>query len=313
MTTQSASGTTPAYNPQDQFGQAATAQAGASQNAINQQTSANRVDQNNPTGSLSWSQDPNTGQWTQNVSLAGAQQDALTAQQNLQAGRSTAAQGLLGQATSNLSNPIDTSNFTSLYNVGTPGQTNQAAQNAVMGQVTPIIQQNDKALQSQLANQGITAGSEAYQNAMDQQARNDNNMNLQAVQAGFAQGNTDVTNNINTGTYDQNQNAYQLAQAQTLRNQPLTDINNLTSGQAVTQPSFGTYGQAGAATPANYLGAAQSNYNAALDSSNASAASTASQNAGLFGLGGAFLGSSAGQSALGSAGSYLSQLFGLGG
>lgn len=302
----------PAYNPTDPFGQAATAQGQASQQNVNQQTDANRADQSNPFGDLSWSQDPNTGQWTQNVSLAGAQGDALTAQQNLQAGRSQAASGLLGDATSNLSQGLDTSNLNPLFKYGAPGQTNQSAQDAVMGQLQPILDRNSKALDSQLANQGITMGSEAWKNAHDQEAQDQNNARLQAVQAGFTQGNTENTQNINYANAQQGQNAQDLTQQQTIRNQPLTDINNLTSGQAVTSPTFGAYGQAGVATAPNYLGASQSQYNALLDTSNADAAKQSSLYGGLFGLGSAFLGSSAGSSAMNSAGNYISSLFGYG-
>lgn len=297
----------------DPFNTAAAAQGQSSVANTNQQTVANRANQTNPFGNLSWSQDPNTGQWTQNVGLAGAQGDALTAQQNLQAGRSEAASGLLGSATSSLSTPLDTSGMHGYYNFGTPGQVNQQAQDAVMGQLQPIMDQKSKALDSQLANQGITVGSEAYKNAHDQLARDNNNLSLQGVQAGFQQGNTDFQNNIALGNYQQGQNQSQLGQQEAIRSQPLNDINALTSGQQVTAPTFGTYGQAGVATAPNYLGATQSQYNALLDASNASADHSASVNNGLFNLGGAFLGSSTGQGLINSAGSWLGNYFGFGG
>lgn len=297
----------------DPFTTAAATQAQAGQAAVNQQTVANRATQNNPFGSSSWVQDPNTGQWTQNVQLAGAQNDALTAQQNLQAGRSTAAAGLLPGATSALSQPIDTSQFAGLYSFGNPGQTNQQAQDAVTQQMDPLLQQRRSQMETQLANQGITRGSEAWRNAEDQLARDENNARLQAVQAGFAQGKSLNDQNINYGQFQQGQRGYQLGEAQTLRQQPLADINALVSGQGVTAPTFGQYGQAGVAQAPNYLGATQSQYNAGLDALNASADKTASQNAGLFGLGGAFLNSPAGQQLLGSAGDWLGNLFGYGG
>lgn len=304
---------TPQAPSTDAFTNAAQAQGAASTANVNQQTVANRANQTNPFGSSSWTMDPNTGQWSQNVSLAGAQNNALTAQQNLQAGRSTAAEGLLGQATQNLSHPIDTSGFSQLYSFGAPGQTNQQAQDAVWGQVSPLLNQRREQMDSQLANQGITMGSEAWKHAQDQQGRDENNARLQSTMAGFQQGNSLNNQNIAYGGYQQGQNAYQMQQAQALRNQPLTDINNLTSGQQVTAPTFGQYGQAGVAQAPNYLGAAQSSYNQQLDSQNASAASDASRLAGLFGLGGAFMNSNTGQNWLGSAGDYLSNLFGFGG
>lgn len=313
QTLQTGSPTQPSAPSSDPFSTAAQAQGNASQANVNQQTIANRANQSNPFGSSSWAIDPNTGQWTQNVQLAGAQNDALTAQQNLQAGRSTAASDLLGQATSSLGNPIDTSGFAGLYSFGSPGQTNQQAQDAVMGQLQPQLDQRRKAAETQLANQGITRGSEAWQNAEDQLGRDENNARLQGVQAGFTQGNSLNNQNIAYGNYQQQQRAGQLGEAQTLRQQPLNDINALVNGQQVQSPTFGQYGQAGVATAPNYLGASQSQYNALLDATNASADANTSLNNGLFNLGGAFLNSNAGQNLIGSAGSWLGDLFGLGG
>ena len=51
------------------FTQAAQQTADSSQQNVNQQTLNNRANQNNPFGSLNWTQDPTTGQWTQNVNL----------------------------------------------------------------------------------------------------------------------------------------------------------------------------------------------------------------------------------------------------
>lgn len=311
------SGYDPNYNPNNEFSQAANAQGASGVANVNAQTVANRADQSNPFGTSEWSQDPTTGQWTQNVSLAGQQQTALGAQQDLQAGRSTAADSLLGSATSSLAKPLDTSGLNPLFSFGAPGQTNQQAQDAEMAQIQPIMDQNSKALDAQLANQGITPGSEAYQNAHDQLARNNNNLTEQAVGAGFAQGNTENTQNINYANAQQQQNTSNLQQQEFLQQEPLNNINALVNGQQVTDPTFGTYGQAGVAAPTPDLTAAQSNYGATLDSQNASAASSASLDQGLFGLGGAFLGSQAGSNLVGSlgssAGGYLSSLFGLGG
>lgn len=297
----------------NQFTDAASAQALVGQSLTQGQTTANRANQSNPFGSLNWSVNPSTGQWSQNVSLTGPQGDALGSQQNVQAGRSVGAQGLLPQAVNNLQSPLDRSKFTGLFDFGAPGQVNQQAQDAVMGQLQPQIDQRRKAVETQLANQGITRGSEAWTNAEDQLARDENNAHLQGVQAGFRQGNEQNTQNISYGDYRTGLRRTQTGEAQTDRQQPLSDINSLLSGQGVSAPTFGAYGQAGVSAAPNYLGAQQSNYNANLDSLNLSADQRASFNNGLFSLGGAFLNSGTGQKWLGSAGDYLGSLFGGGG
>lgn len=289
----------------DPFTNAAMQQGQIATQNVNDQTTANRANQTNPTGSSTWTMDPATGQWTQNVSLAGPQQDALTSQQNVQAGRSSAAEGMLPGAVDALGKPIDTSGFSDYFSFGAPGETNQQAQDAVWGQLSPMLDQRRKAMEAQLANQGITMGSEAWKNAMAQSGSDENNARLQSVMAGFNQGKSLNDQNIAYGNYRSGQRQSQLGEAQSLRAQPLMDINSLLAGQGVQNPTFGQYGQAGVAAPPNLLGAQQSKYNAVLDSQNASADSKTSLMNGLFGLGSAALGSNTGQD-------FLSSLFGLG-
>lgn len=300
-------GGTPSSDP---FTLAAQQQGNSSTQNINDQTVQNRANQVNSNGQLQWSQDPTTGQWTQTTSLNQPLQSALDSQQGITADRSGAASSMLPGAISSASQGLDTSGLNPLFSFGAPGQTNQQAQDAVMGQLQPGLDQSRKAAENQLSNQGITPGSEAWQNAERQLGVNDNNANLQATMAGFQQGNTENSQNIAYSQAQQAQNASNLSQQSTLNNYGLGQVNSLLNGQSVTDPSFGTYSQAGTATPTNYLGAQQSNYNAILDQQNADAAKNSSFDSGLFNLGGAFLGSNTGQSLLGSAGSFLGGLFG---
>ena len=71
------------------------------------QTNANRPNQNNPWGSVSWSQDPQ-GNWTQNVTLNPAEQAQLDANRGIQKGLTDTAGTLLGQAQRSLSTPLST-------------------------------------------------------------------------------------------------------------------------------------------------------------------------------------------------------------
>jgi len=91
--------------PSPDYSALATQQAAASKELVAQQTAANRVNANTPWGSQTWQQ--NGDQWTQNINLSPEQQAALDSQQNVTLGRSQAAQGLLGQATSSFQSPMD--------------------------------------------------------------------------------------------------------------------------------------------------------------------------------------------------------------
>lgn len=58
-------------------------------------------------------------------------------------------------------------------------------QNAILSRLQPQIQQNSQALANQLANQGITQGSEAYNNAMRTQGQQQNDLYTQAALQGI--------------------------------------------------------------------------------------------------------------------------------
>lgn len=58
---------------------------------------------------------------------------------------------------------------------------------ALMSRLEPQIERDRAALQSRLANQGITHGSEAWNRALDQQGRNVNDLRMQVIGAGGAE------------------------------------------------------------------------------------------------------------------------------
>jgi hypothetical protein len=200
--------------------------------------------------------------------------------------------------------------MTGLFSLGglTPGGFNQQAQDAIMSRLQPQMDTRRAALETQLANQGITRGSEAWTNAENQQGRDENDARMQGILGGFQQGNTEFGQALGLASGTQAQRAAQLGERQTLREQPLQDTLGLLSGAKV--PQFGQYTTAGSATAPNYLGAQQSSYNAALDKMNLSADQRAGLENGLFSLGGSFLNSGLGQKTIGYIGDQIGGLFG---
>jgi hypothetical protein len=199
------------------FTGAAQEQARQSQEFVDAQTRANRPNQQGPFGSSQWTQDPVTGQWTQNVTLTPGLNEAA---QSITSGL---AQGQLD-----------------------PAAQREQAINAAYGQATsrldPMWAQREQATAAQLANQGLTPGSAAY-NAQIQnqnQARND----------AYAQ----AMYNAQTGAGNA-----AFGQSLAANRQPYEQLQAL---QGLTgQPSFATAGQAQAP---NVLGALGSMYGAQL-------------------------------------------------
>ena len=177
----------------------ANEQIAVNQATINQLAQVNRTNQTGPLGSLTWSQDPTTGQWTQTTQYS----PAITDQLNQEITNQDLGLGTQGNAQARLLNanyagsPMSLANLpslvtagqlqqpqlaaginastlpaiqTSVSGAGDPAALNQA-QNAVYGQMAsrldPQWSQAQEQLQSQLANQGVPQGSEAYNEAMD--------------------------------------------------------------------------------------------------------------------------------------------------
>lgn len=160
--------------PMPNFQGAAQQQANASQANVGAQTAANRPDITTPFGGQSWQQGPN-GQWTMQTGFGGP------------LGQGAAALGQ--QAADNYSRPFSLAGIPGL----TSGQeARDQAINAAMGQATsrldPQWQQREEGMRTQLLNQGLTPGSEAYDRAMANLGRERNDAYTSAMNAAIGQG-----------------------------------------------------------------------------------------------------------------------------
>jgi len=170
-------------NPPDATSTSNT-QLGFNQQAANAQQRVNMINQVTPFGSLAYTQDSNAPSgWSANVSLTPQQQDLLNKQQSTKQNFGEAAQNLTGSY-----------GFGSMY--GQPPNIDPSTlTNKMMGwgqqYMQPIFDQQQSNLDAKLRNQGITQGSEAYNNAQNLQSRNVNNaytnLMLRAEPTAFSQ------------------------------------------------------------------------------------------------------------------------------
>lgn len=221
-------------------------------------------DINTPLGSQSWKQ---TG--TNQVNIPGIgwidipkmQQDIkLSPEQNaLYQGQTAIQGGLMGQTANNLSQPVSSS----------ANDVADKAYGAMTSRLDPQWQKNEDRQKTQLANQGLSAGGEAYDDAMRV----------------FGQQKNDAYQQANLGAIQTMPQTFQIEQG--LRDLPLNELNALKSGNPVNMPQFQPtqFGQ-GAQGP-NTLGATQQQggwqqamYNSQIQNQNA-------QRQGLMGLGAA--------------------------
>jgi len=235
-------------------------------------TAANRVNQITPYGNLTYSESGTDTRgnpiWTATQTLSPAQQQLLDYQNQTSAGLGRLSQTGLGYVENMLNTPFDTSRLPT-----TGFNPSQSYQDAYMQRLAPQIQQGQERTQQRLANQGIDIGSEAYDRAMQAQAKAENDLLLGATTQGFGVG--------------QQARQQALQEQAYLRNEPLNTLSAVRTGAQVQGPSFVNSAQQATTGGADILGAQQMQYNAQMGDFNAKQAAQQNFNQGLMGLGAA--------------------------
>jgi len=223
------------------------------------QTVSNRPNQINPYGTHTWQQDPNNqDMWTETTTLSKPGQDILDQSNALS---------------------IDALNNAKINGAALPARMVNAGEtmtDALMRRLQPQLDTQREALRTQLANQGISLGSEAYDTSYRNQNQRENDLltsaQIQGIQAGDASRESAL-------------------QEQILRkNQPINMVNAIRSGSQITNPNFGSAPMAGKGASPDLMGAANAGYQGKLNAYNAQP----DYMQGLFGLGGTILGAPGG-------------------
>jgi hypothetical protein len=234
---------------------------------------ANRVNQVTPYGSLTYSQNPDLDNFgnptfTATQTLSPSQQRLLDYQNATSEGLGELTGTGLKYVSGMLQDPFSTKDLASLG--FDPAQTYQ---DAYMQRLNPQIQQSREQTDQRLANQGITVGSKAYEEAKRLQAQRENDLLLGATTQGFGTGLAARQQGFNEAAYQ--------------RNEPLNTLNAVRTGAQVTNPSYVSVPQQATTKGADLLGAAtaEGNYNTA--SANAQQAGQSNMTSGLVTLGAA--------------------------
>lgn len=238
-------------------------------------TASQNVNQITPEGSITYNQtgthtyrDPNTGKthyiptWTATTSLSDENQAIYDQSQGAQLGLATTANQQAQFLEDYLGEPadFDTSEIEGrLYDLASP-------------RLDSRFSDQEDALRTRLANQGIQAGSEAFEREM----------------RGLGQGRNDAYNQLMLQGRGQ---AFGEMQAE--RNQPINEITALLSGSQVSQPNFPVNTPAGIPTT-DIAGLTQANYAQQMGNYQQQMGQYNSIMGGLFGLGGSGIRAGAG-------------------
>lgn len=326
----------------------ADAQSQANRGAAEYNAALNRVDTYTPFGNQTYNvtgRDPSSGApiYEQRIDLAPEQQRLLDQELSGQYQLGQTAGGMLNRVGDSYGQPMDTSGLPSLQagfqygnpqmsletgNLpGIPGQGDlagfrQQSQDALYDRNTayldPQFQRGEESLRTRLANQGVTEGSEAYSNAMDDFNRNREMSYRQARNESIAGGGEEAERMFGIGSATRGQlygealgsgtftnqavgqsadmnarNSSMVNQARAqglqedvaLRNQPLNEYNALMSGSQVSMPNFQPMAQS-SANPGDVQGNVWNSHGANMDAYNARMQSRNALLQGLFGLGG---------------------------
>jgi hypothetical protein len=223
------------------------------------------VNQNTPYGSLTYSPDsvsrfPDQPSYTSTIDLSPTGEKLLDTQNQAALGLGTSINKALGSVQGQ--GPMDQNSVQA---------TADRAYKNYTARLDPQWEHQQATTETQLRNQGLVPGDEAYDAAM----RDFNNAK------------NDAYTQANTASINTMPQTYQLASSQ--YNQPLNYLNALRTGAQVTNPQF-TPPTAGA----NFLGAAQGQGQYGMGLYNAGVGQANAFNSGLFNIGAAAIGAPAG-------------------
>ena len=174
-----------------------------------------------------------------------------------------------------------------------PVNAGMTGQEAIMSRLNPSLARQRTTTETNLINQGLRPGSEAYDNAIRSLGEQETDARTQAVLQGL---NLDIGANqqgfgqaLEAGKFGNTAQQQALAEAIQLRQLPLNEITALMSGSQIQNPQFGAYSGATVNAAPIFAGAqAQGQFDA--NTYNQQVAQANAQTAGMYSLGGAALG-----------------------
>lgn len=301
-------GTGPAsysWNGQN-FGSTDALRTGLSQYATSIGASPSQVD--------SWIQDPAkygisqtsgtpSDQPTITQTLTPQAQQTLDEQQKVQTGLAQLGNKSLGTVQNVMGTPFSFGGPAPQTSVNTSGvapmpvSPGMTGQNAIMSRLEPSLARQQTSLDTQLTNQGLRPGSEAWTNASTDFQNQANDQRTQAAMYGL---NLDMNANnqgynqaLQSGQFANTGQQQALTQAMQQYNMPLNQITALMSGSQIQSPQFQGY-QGSNIAPAPVFQAAQAQAGANQGLYNQQVGQQNAMTSGLFGLGGAALGAPTG-------------------
>lgn len=208
-----------------------------------------------PTGTrkVTYSRDPVSGNLMPTITdeLTPAAQKAFEAQQRVDLALSNLGERSVGRVEDVMGRGFQYGgpDIQTSLNLGNapqmPINAGTTAQQAIMQRLQPQIEQNRASMQQNLANQGITPGSEAWNRAMTEQKQGESDLYsqaaLQGINADMAARSQAVNEAIQSGQFANTAAEQDYARKLGLYNLPLNQVAALMSGAQIQMPQFQGY------------------------------------------------------------------------
>lgn len=294
----------PKAPPPPDYAAAAKEQGAANVNSAIASNFLNQVSQVGPYGSLTYSYDTQNGYTlpdgtripgvTATTQLTPEQQHLLDQQTGISTQLNDLASQGIGQVASTAQTPIDFSALPGLTGSLNPEGADASALRdkitaAYMERLQPYIDRDRSALDTRLANQGITHGSEAYGADYDVFNRGVNDQRIAALLAGDQEQQAQFQRGLASGQFGNQARAQALQEAEFGRTEPLNLLNALRSGNQVNLPQFGNVAGGAQIGAAPIYQATADQYAAAMQNYQAKLAQQAALMQGVAGIGGTAL------------------------
>lgn len=298
----------------------ATAQAQYGMNVDTARVNAalDRYKQITPYGTLDWS---NVGdKWTQTQNLTPDGQFLLDAANKMSRQYSGVSDTLFNSASRKLGQDAtpDPAYWKTLgqvpeSNAGVRKSVEDALYKRATSRLDPKFAQARGSLETQLANQGITLGSEAYKTAQDNFGRSENDAYQSAIDSAIAGGGSEESRQLGLDLQSRNQGLSEHGQMTDeqykARSQVLNELNALRTGSQVTPPQFTPENVSTSVAPTNLAQSVYNSYQGELGNYNAGVSSDNAMMGGLTNLGASYAGSAAGSAAITSGAKSLMAMF----
>jgi hypothetical protein len=266
------------------YAKAATAQGEANIEAAKLNAAMNRLNETTPYGNVKYTTTPNSKtpggfDYSRAITLSPEQQQLYNLESGNQISSQQIAQGLQQGVANSVGQPFNLGQFgdpTKLGDASTYAGGAKAVGDALYQREValrqPQMERDVAGLDTQLKNQGLVPGSEAYDHSLQQlRQQQGQDLNDLAQRATLAQGQEQSRLgqlDLSLGGFNNQTRGQSIQESLLARQQPLAEFNAFRTGNAPTLPQFQPYGMTNA-QPAPTFAGAQAQYGAGLDRYNA--------------------------------------------